>query len=90
MIVEEPNAPYFHISNIGEETVYNVSFEVETDGAILPPDAKKDLPWEILNPGEHFSVRMVRYDGMPSKYKVRVVWQDGNNNKQSAEFLVAR
>ena len=89
-IVDLDSLRYFYIHNKGQGTARQLMFELVGDNDTLLPDFNGIFPYEELKPNERIKVRMVKHDHNPLKYKVRLKWQDENNQEQVEDFTVIR
>ena len=73
------------IFNKGDETAYNVDYEIGQGSCVI--QHKDVVPFEMLEPGQHFEELAIVIDGGTSKFKLTVKWEDEAGNKYEKEYM---
>lgn len=82
---------FFYISNTGEGTAYEVNFElVDCEDSPLKSDLSEKFPHPEMKPNSRVKLIAAMHLGSPSKYQVKLSWENFSGESQSEMFWVTR
>lgn len=80
----------FYITNTGNVDIYHLNFEIINDQDKPLYDAHDKLPLKELRANSVLKLRAAFHFGSPSKYEVKLSWQDEHGNSFEELFYPTR
>lgn len=74
-----------YIFNKGDAPAYNVDYEIEKGSCVI--QHKDVVPFEKLEPGNHFEEPAIVIMSGTSKFKMTVIWEDEDGKRFDKEYI---